>query len=485
MRIALSHARTGRLVLGTAALAVAVSTCATNPVTGKKELSFVSESQEISMGREYAAQVSQQMGVYGDSSIQTYVSGVGRELAAGTERPRLPWTFTVMDDPQVNAFALPGGYVFITRGIMTHMNSEAELATVVGHEIGHVTARHSVQQMTRQQLAQIGLVAGAIASEKIAQNLGAISQGLGVLFLKYSRDDESQADGLGFRYALNDGYDVRRMVDMFQTLQRVTASAGQRIPEWQSTHPDPGNRIQATEARLARVTVPLDGKKVRHEEFLRVIDGMVFGDNPRQGFFKGTSFLHPDLAFQIDFPTGWQTANQPSAVVGVSEKQDAQVQLALAGKVAPADALGQFLGQQGVTAGRTSQTSINGNSAAVGTFTAQSQDGNQLAGEVGFVSYGGVTYQLLGITTAAGLRTYGGTFDQFIGSFRRLTDTAALNIKPNRISVMKVPRAMTLAEFNRQYPSVIEIDKLALINGVEDGNARLTAGDLVKRVVTR
>ena len=485
MRLIHSHLRVGRVLLGAAALAVALSTCATNPVTGKKELSFVSESQEISMGREYAGQVSQEMGVYADSSVQSYVSGLGRELAAGTERPRLPWTFTVMDDPQVNAFALPGGYVFITRGIMTHMNSEAELATVVGHEIGHVTARHSVQQMTRQQLAQIGLMAGAIASEKIAQNLGAISQGLGVLFLKYSRDDESQADGLGFRYALNDGYDVRHMVDMFQVLQRVTASAGQRIPEWQSTHPDPGNRIEATEARLARVTVPLDGKKVRREEFLKQIDGMVFGDNPRQGFFKGTSFLHPDLAFQLDFPAGWKTANQPQAVLGVSDKQDAQAQLALAGQTAPAEALRQFLGQQGVTAGRTDQSPINGNSAARGTFTAQTQDGTQLAGEVAFLSYGGATYQLLGITTGAGWRAYAGVFDQFIGSFRRLTDPAALNVRPNRVSVVKVPRAMTLADFNRQYPSVIEIDKLALINGLADGDAKLAQGDLVKRVVTR
>ena len=253
--------RTAARVVGPALLAWVLSTCATNPVTGKKELSFVSESQEISMGRDYAGQVSQEMGVYPDSAVQRYVSNLGKELAVRTERPKLPWTFTVMDDPQVNAFALPGGFIFITRGIMTHMNSEAELATVVGHEIGHVTARHSVQQMTRQQLAQIGLVAGAIASDKIAQNMGAISQGLGVLFLKYGRDDESQADGLGFRYALNDDYDVRRMVDMFEILQRVSASAGQRIPEWQSTHPDPGNRIEATEARLKRVTVPLDGKE--------------------------------------------------------------------------------------------------------------------------------------------------------------------------------------------------------------------------------
>ncbi len=462
----------------------ALTTCATNPVTGKKELSFVSESQEISMGREYAGQVTQEMGAYPDSGVQVYVNRLGKELAAGTERPALPWTFTVMDDPTVNAFALPGGFIFVTRGIMTHMNSEAELATVVGHEIGHVTARHSVQQMTRQQIAQIGMVAGAIASDKIAKNLGIISQGVGALFLKYSRDDETQADGLGFRYALNDGYDVRKMVDMFAVLQRISATAGQRIPEWQSTHPDPGNRIETTKGRLSRVTVPLDGKKVNRDQFLRVIDGMVFGDNPRQGYFKGTQFLHPDLAFQIDFPPGWKTQNQPSAVVGQSSQGDAQVTLGFAGKGAPSDVLQQFLAQEGIQAGRSSQTTINGNAAALAPFSAQNQDGSTLNGLVAFISYDGTTYQLLGLTNQSA-QAYDAAFRGFIGSFRRLTDPAALGIKPNRLMITRVPRAMTLAEFNRQYPSVVPIETLALINGVADGNAQLAAGASAKRVITR
>ncbi|MEO8139841.1 MAG: M48 family metalloprotease [Gemmatimonadota bacterium] len=465
-------------------LALALATCARNPVTGKNELSLVSESQEISMGREYAGQVTQEMGVYPDSGVQRYVSRLGKELAAGTERPALPWTFTVMDDPTVNAFALPGGFIFVTRGILTHMNSEAELATVVGHEIGHVTARHSVQQMTRQQIAQIGMMAGAIASDKIAQNLGLISQVVGILSLKYSRDDESQADGLGFRYSLNDGYDVRKMVDMFGILQRISAQAGQRIPEWQSTHPDPGNRIEATKARLARVTVPLDGKKVNRDQFLTTIDGMIFGDNPRQGFFKGTQFLHPDLAFQLDFPQGWKTQNQPSAVIGQSAQGDAQATLGFAGTGTPADALQQFLGQEGITPGRGSQTAINGNQAALAPFSAKNQDGSSLNGLVAYIALDGTTYQLLCLTNQSA-QTYDATFRSFIGSFRRLTDPAALSVKPNRISIARVSRAMTLAEFNRQSPSVVPIETLALINGLADGNAQLLAGQSVKRVITR
>jgi predicted Zn-dependent protease len=472
-------------LLAPAALVATLGTCAVNPVTGKRELSLVSESQEIQMGQEYSAQVRQQMGVYPDSAVQAYVNRLGREIAAGTERPRLPWSFTVIDDPTVNAFALPGGPVFVTRGILTHMTSEAELAAVLGHEIGHVTARHSVQQMTRQQLAQIGLLAGAIASDRVAQNLGVISQGLGILFLKYSRDDETQADGLGFRYALNDGYDVRQMVNMFAVLQRISAQAGQRIPEWQSTHPDPGNRIERTRERLAKVTVPLDGKKVGRDEFLRKINGMVFGDNPRQGYFQGRTFLHPDLAFQLEFPSGWKTLNQPQAVLGASPNQDAQVQLALAGEDPPAQTLQKFLGQQGVQAGRSSQTTINGNTAALARFTAQNQEGTQLAGLAAFVAYGGNTYQLMGITTGAAYAGYDRDFQQFVQSFRRLTDAAALNVKPNRIELVKTPRAMTLADFNRQYPSAIPVEQLALINGLDDGNSQIAAGELVKRVVAK
>jgi len=463
-------ARRGRPALALL-LGILLGSCAVNPVTGKRELSFVSESQEIQMGRDYSRQVAQEMGVYADSAVQTYVSTLGLRLARASERPALPWAFTVMDDPQVNAFALPGGYIFITRGILSHMNSEAELASVVGHEIGHVTARHSVQQMTRQQLFQIGLVAGAIASDKVAENLGLISGAVGVLSLKYGRDDETQADGLGFRYALNDGYDVRKMVDMFRILQRVSAKAGQ-------------NRIERTQERLARVRVPLDDKRVNRAEFLRTIDGMVYGDNPRQGFFKGTAFLHPDLAFQLDFPAGWKTANQTSAVSGLSPDRDAQLQLSLAGTDDPGTTLQKFLAQEGIQAGRATQATIHGNRAALAPFAAQTQDGGTLNGLVGFISYNGTTYQLLGLTTQAAGK-YDAAFRGFIGSFRRLTDPAALTVKPNRLVVTRVPRAMTLAEFQEQYPSVIPLEELALINGLADGTAALAAGESVKRVVVR
>src|SRR6185312_12163717 len=239
-----------RLLLA-GALVLAPSGCARNPVTGKNELSLVSESQEIEMGKQSAQEVQQSIGYYNDPAVQQYVSSIGMKMAKASERPNLPWEFHVVNDASVNAFALPGGFIFVTRGLMTSINDEAELATVVGHEIGHVTNRHSVQQISKAQVAQLGLGVGSILSSDIAKYGQLASAGLSVLFLKYSRDAENQADKAGFRYALNQNYDVREMTKVFETLDRISqAGGGGKLPEWLSTHPAPENRIQHIENML-------------------------------------------------------------------------------------------------------------------------------------------------------------------------------------------------------------------------------------------
>ena len=298
--------------------------CAINPVSGKRELALVSESQEIDMGRQGAAQVAQTIGLYQDAAVQAYVSRLGLTIAARTERPDLPWEFHVVDDPSVNAFALPGGFIFVTRGLLTHMTNEAELASVLGHESGHVAARHSVQQISRSELAQFGLGLGSVLSSTIRDYSAVAGAGLELMFLKFSRDDETQADQLGFRYALADGYDMREMVSVFEMLQQQSnLSGGGSLPQWQSTHPDPGNRINATEQRLATSQANFATMKVGEAEFLQMIDGMVYGENPRQGFFRGSLFLHPNLKFRFQFPNGWQTQNTNAAVMAISSAQDA------------------------------------------------------------------------------------------------------------------------------------------------------------------
>lgn len=470
-----------RMLLPIALFAVAGS-CATNPATGKSMLSLISENDEIQIGKQEAEKTKRQLGLYNDPKVQEYVRRVGNELAAVSERPDLPWEFNVMDDDVVNAFALPGGPVFITRGILTHMNSEAELASVLGHEIGHITARHSVQQISKAQLAQVGLAAGSIFSKTVAQYSGLAGQGLGVLFLKFGRDAENEADELGFRYSLKDNYDVREMARMFQTLDRISAaSGGGRIPEWQSTHPNPENRVAKTEERVAKLGRDVTGLKVNREQFLRITDGMVFGKNPRQGFFRGTTFYHPDLKFQFAFPANWRTSNQVSAVLGQSAEKDAVMQLMLAQGTAD-EAARKFFAQQGLTAGEVKKEQINGLPATSGTFQAKLEDGSTIRGLATFLTYDGRTYHFMGYSSTARFSTTGPLMRQSVQSFKPLTDSAILNVQPAKVKLETVPSDMTLAQFNQRLPSTIPVQQLAIINGIEEGTT-LTAGQVVKRVI--
>jgi predicted Zn-dependent protease len=471
-----------QLLLG-AGLALGLLGCARNPVTGKSELALVSESQEIQMGQQAAQDVARTIGFYNDSKVQTYVATLGKRMAAQSERPKLPWEFHVVDDASVNAFALPGGFIYVTRGLMTSISDEAELATVLGHEIGHVTNRHSVQQISKAQLAQIGLGVGSILSSDIARFGQLASTGLSILFLKYGRDAENQADLAGFRYALNQNYDVREMTKVFETLNRVSevSNAG-KMPEWLSTHPNPENRIKHIESILD--TLQRDPSKgiVNEDQYLQYIKGMPYGDDPRQGYFEGTHFYHPQMKFQLSFPDGWKVQNTPQAVASLSPNQDAMLQLGLAGKESPQQAAQRFLSQQGVQAGQTSTSSINGLPAASSYFQAQTEQGT-IAGIVSFISYGGTTFGLMGYTPANKLGTYDRVFLNTIRSFSELRDQSKLNVSPARVELVKLSSQMTLEQFNSRYPSSISLQELAIINEVEDPSTPLPAGKIVKRVV--
>ncbi len=461
-----------------------IVSCARNPVTGKNEISLVSEGQEIQMGQQAAQEVAQTIGFVDNPGLQSYVADIGKRMAAKSERPQLPWEFHVVNDAAVNAFALPGGFIYVTRGLLAHMNSEAELATVLGHEVGHVTARHSVQQISKAQLATLGLGVGSILSSDIAQFAGLASQGLGVLFLKYGRDAENQADQLGFRYALGLNYDVREMANVFNTLARASAveGGGGRLPEWLSTHPNPENRVTRTQERLDTLKASLANTVIGREQYLDRIKGITFGEDPRQGFFEGNTFYHPDLQFQLQFPQGWKTQNTPSAVVALSPKEDAMFQLGLAGKTPPREAASKFLSQQGVQAGQASSSSINGNQAATSTFQAQTEQG-VLEGIVSFISYGGQTYGLMGYTGQGNLRAYEQEFRGTIGSFDRLRNSSAMQVKPATLELVKLSKEMTLAQFNQEYPSTCTIEQLAVINEVEGPESVVPRGRILKRVV--
>jgi len=455
--------------------------CVRNPATGKHELMLVSESQEIQMGQQADSQVIASIGLYPDPALQSYVQGLGTRLATTSERPNLSWTFRVVDDPAVNAFAIPGGFVYVTRGILAHMTTEAELATVMGHEIGHVTARHTAHEMSREQVAGLGLAIGSIASSQIAKYAGVASQALGVMFLKFSRDNENQADELGVRYSSRANYDSRQMVDVMRVLDKITAEGGGRLPEWLATHPDPGNRIAHINAVIARMQTDFAGATVNRDAFERRLDGIIFGMNPREGFFKGTEFFHPDLKFRISFPSGWQTVNSKAAVAAQSPQQDAAIELTLASGSNADQAARSFLSSEGVQAGTLTPASINGLTAAQAPFAASTQSGT-LRGTAVFIEYGRSVYRVLAYGTEASWPANQDAARRAWSSFGPVNDPAILNVQPQHIDLITVDRRTTLAELARRRPSPVPVATLALINQVDE-TAPLEPGRIVKWVV--
>jgi len=456
--------------------------CATNPATGKSQIMLISEQQEIELGEREDANTVAQFGLYDSPELQSYVQEVGLSLAAVSERPNLPWSIKVLDDPVVNAMALPGGYVYLTRGILAHLNSEAELATVLGHEIGHVTARHSANQMSKAQLAGLGLGIGMMVDPGVA-GLSEIAQmGTQVLFLKFSRDDERQADELGVRYLVKDGYDPRESPQVFEMLRRVSAQSQQgSVPGWMSTHPDPENRSMRMDQLITSSGLDYTDSRVARRRYLENIDGLVFGKDPREGFFEGTTFIHPELAFQLDFPARWETRNTKEMVAAASPNQDAVVYLILVAERRLEGAADTFSRQQGVTVDSYRRGEFNGLSAVWAGFRA-SIGQTPVSGRVAFVELDGKIYRLLGYTRQDLWSRYNGTIDRSIQSFGRLLNRNYLSVQPQTIEIIELDRAMTLTEFDRRYPSSVALEEIALINdaSAQTGFGR---GDLVKRVV--
>lgn len=454
--------------------------CARNLATGERHLNFTSENQEVEMGKQADQEISASLGLYPDASLQKYVQQLGTKLAATSERPQLPWTFRVVDDPMVNAFALPGGFIYVTRGILAHLSNEAELAGVMGHEIGHVTAQHSVHRMATDQLTQLGLGVGTMLKPDLQPYLEVAGAGLGLLFLKYSRDDESQADELGIRYMTHTHHDPHQLGEVMTMLDRVGGGEG-RVPEWLATHPSPGNRREHI-AELIKTTTSTNGSSVINgESYLRRLDNMVFGQNPREGFFKSTTFFQPDLKFRFEFPARWKTVNQKQAVLAVSPEQDAIVQITFSSKKSAAEAANEFFSQSGLTAQRAGSGNIHGLRTSSGGFTAQNEQG-VLQGFAAFVEYNARVYQLLGYTSQPRWSNYESGLTQAIKSFDRLTDSRMLSVQPRHLKLVTINRNMSLTEFNRQYPSGASLEVLALINQVEP-NEQLRAGQQIKRVV--
>jgi predicted Zn-dependent protease len=457
--------------------------CATNPATGGRQLMLVSEAQESQMGLRQDEQILASGQVYEDPALQDYVQDLGSQLATKSERPELPWTFRLLDDEIVNAFAAPGGYIYVTRGILSHLNSEAELATVLGHEIGHVTARHSANQISKQQLMGMGLAVGMILEPAVAAWSDVAQTGLGLAALKFSRDDERQADNLGLRYMAGAGYDPYQAPEVFDMLNRVTRASGESaMPSWASTHPQPENRTHLIESRLAEIEPLPSNLTVGRREYLQRLDGMVFGQNPREGYFEEELFLHPDLAFRFQFPGGWKTHNAKDLVAGVSPSQDAAIVLGMAQGENALRAAEEFVRDESVRGERPQTGRINGLQAAWARFeVVMGGKSEDLAGRALFVQHGGKVYRIVGYTTKSRWSSYTQAIETSMQTFARETDSRVLNAQPARVRLVRVETPTTLSELYQRNGSSLSLEKIALLNDLQP-NARLAKGDLVKLV---
>ena len=318
--------KTFSVILLTVSLVLLIPSCAINPVTGQRQLMFMSEEQEVALGAQYDPTVISTFGLYEDEALLNFITEKGTEMGKISHRPNLQYHFRLLDSPVVNAFAVPGGYIYLTRGILAQFNNEAELMGVLGHEMGHVTARHTAQQQTRQQLSQVALAAGMIAVPEVAQFANEAAAAMELLFLSFSRANEREADRLGVEYSSKIGYDAHKMADFFEVLNKMQmASSHQGVPTWMSTHPDPGQRNiavnQTTEEWQANL--PAQSYAINTNEYLEMINGIVYGENPRHGFVENSMFYHPDLAFQFPVPKNWTLINSPLQVQLVPEDKNA------------------------------------------------------------------------------------------------------------------------------------------------------------------
>jgi predicted Zn-dependent protease len=469
------------------ALALLASACATNPATGKREFTLMSEAQEISLGRESDAQVKAEMGVYNDPELQKYVSDIGLRLARQSERPSLPWQFTVVDQAAINAFALPGGFIYVTRGILPFLDNEAELAGVLGHEIGHVTARHSAQQYTRSIGGLIGLAAVGVFVPA-ARPFGQISQqALGLLFLKYGRDDELQSDQLGARYAAAGGWDPAGVPGMLSTLGRLDEAAGDRkgVPNFLSTHPDPLSRVSEIQPAVQQLKAGRANLITDREAMLRRADGLIWGDNPEQGITRGSTFLHPPLRFRVDFPANWEVANSPSQVVAKAPGAEVYMLLQLVEKPAGGniqEIAVRHMQAAGFQAVQGERTTIGGREAFVGLYQGQLQDAGPAASRAAHIAHDGNVFLLAGITAPNLFQQADAAFNASIRSFRALSVQEAEAIRPHRIDLYVVRQGDSWASLAERSLGAIKPASLAIMNHEAPGSQPIV-GRRIKIVI--
>jgi predicted Zn-dependent protease len=446
----------------------------------------MSEAQEIQLGAEADPQIVAQFGLYEDPELQSFINSKGQQMADISHRPNLKWTFRIVDSPVVNAFAVPGGYVYFTRGIMAHFNNEAEFMGVLGHEIGHVTARHSAEQYTKATLGQLLLIGGLIVSKELRAFANEAQTAMSLLFLKYSRDNESESDALGAEYSTKVGYDAREMADFFRTLKALNEQ-GDEIPTFFSTHPDPADRYNKVKEHAAewQAQIPKDSYKINRDSYLKMVNGIIYGEDPRQGYVDGGVFYHPELRFQFPVPSNWRLVNSPTQVQMAPSDGKALMIFTLAPDGSLQSAAQATSQQLQLTVLNSRQITVNGLPGLEVLSEQVSQDPNtgqqfSIGVQSIYIQYNSNNYVFHGVSTAQNFNSYEGQFDRTSLGFKALNDASKINVVPERIKLVSVKSSGTLSQALAAHGVPSSRHKeLAIVNGMET-NTQVTAGTTIK-----
>jgi len=452
-------------------------------ITGSKRAYAYSWDQEVQIGSEVDQEIIAEFGIYNDDALDSYFTSMSTEILQNSHMrgsdtedrfKNTEFTFRILDSPVVNAFALPGGYVYVTRGLMAHMNNEAQIAVVIGHEIGHVAARHASQRGLQQMIGQVAVVGGAILGQELLglpgeTILNLSGQAAQLLFLRHSRDHERESDRLGVEYAAKTGFAAAEGAAFFTSLRRMSELSGQSLPNILSTHPDPGEREEEI-PRLAEnwKEQGYEQNILNDNEYTNRINGLIYGENPRNGFAENGVYYHPDFKFLMSIPSGWHMINQPSQVIMVSSAEDAVIIFRLDPEASTArESIQNFLNANEIT------TNDQGDANNAGSFPAYQAnfdiaDGdNNLGVNVYALEYNNQVFRFINYTDQSQFQKYVSDFNSTTNSFNRLSDSRILNIKPVTLRIVTTDRR---AQFSDLLPSTLPMsitaEELAILNQV-------------------
>lgn len=479
-----------------------LSACAKNPVTKKDEFVLMSEKSEIALGKQYAPVFTKQFGGrFNDEELQEYVNKLGQSLARNSDRPELFYHFTVLDSPVVNAFALPGGYVFVTRGLLAAVNSETELAGVLGHEIGHVTARHSVAQHTKSQAYGIGKQVVSILLPEIANFTQVADVFASGIIMGYGRENEMQSDRLAVKYLTQSNYDPNGMSNFLSTL-RVTEEGkakGQTFEGFFSSHPDTKVRID-TATQLAKETGfksdPVTDRKLQ-DIYFKKIDGLPFGESSSEGFFLVNRFIHPDLKIEMTFPEGWFYQNTPQQVIAQNrsgkrdeKKKDAKVEkstlfttfsvreLTKRSELKPY--VQNLLKAANVKPEKQWKEIINGKEAYIVIYKGNNRGIKHKKNMTAFIAKGPQLYLLTSFASSSDFSKNYALFEKYYRSFKFLTSAEAKEFQPPHIHIYKVKKGDTFEKLAKTfYGDSKKAKVVSQINGMKP-DEKLVPGRNIK-----